>query len=64
MTVEAKHVTIYKAKDGWRWHARDTNGKLVAESGEAYERQGACLSAASQLFPHARIRVQHNGHDA
>lgn len=57
MTVEAHHVTVYRARDGWRWNARDTNGAIVAESGEAYERQAACLAAASSLFPHARITV-------
>ena len=32
-------VTIYEAKDGWRWRARSSNGKIVAESGEAYKRR-------------------------
>lgn len=29
-------VHIYNAKDGWRWHLRARNGRIVAESGEAY----------------------------
>lgn len=31
-------VTVYKAKDGWRWRRRAPNGEIVAESGEAYVR--------------------------
>ncbi len=27
---------IYEAADGWRWHTKAGNGKIVADSGEAY----------------------------
>jgi len=27
---------IYKARDGWRWRMWARNGRLTAESGEAY----------------------------
>ncbi len=36
-------VEIYKAKDGWRWRAKAANGKIVADSGEAYERRVDCV---------------------
>lgn len=29
-------VTIYKAKDGWRWRMVAKNGRIVACSGEAF----------------------------
>jgi uncharacterized protein YegP (UPF0339 family) len=32
-------VDIYCAGDGWRWHVRAKNGRIVAESGEAYTRE-------------------------
>lgn len=31
-------ITVFKAKDGWRWHAKRC-GRIVAEGGEAYHRQ-------------------------
>lgn len=40
---------IYKAKDGVRWRARHRNGNLVAESGEAYERDIDCVRSLSGL---------------
>lgn len=36
---------IYKADDGWRWHLIAQNGRIVAESGEAYEQRGKCMRA-------------------
>lgn len=29
-------VTIYRARDGWRWRAQARNGRIIADSGEAY----------------------------
>ena len=33
---------IYKAKDGWRWRLWARNGRIVAESGEAYRSKWKC----------------------
>jgi len=30
---------IYRARDGWRWRAVRANGRIVADSGEAYTRK-------------------------
>jgi len=30
---------IYHARDGWRWRAVRANGRIVADSGEAYARK-------------------------
>ncbi len=32
-------VRFRKAKDGWRWRVQAANGRIVAESGEAYTRK-------------------------
>lgn len=32
-------IEKYRAADGWRWRLVASNGKTVAESGEAYTRQ-------------------------
>lgn len=29
-------IELYRAVDGWRWRLMSLNGKIVAESGEAY----------------------------
>ena len=31
---------IYQGRDGWRWRAVRANGRIVADSGEAYTRKG------------------------
>jgi len=40
---------VYRARDGWRWHLRARNGRIVAESGEAYTRKSDCITAALRL---------------
>lgn len=29
---------IYRAKDGFRWRLKASNGRIIAESGEAYKK--------------------------
>lgn len=58
MTVEARRVVVYRDAAGeWRWRARDTNGRVVAESGEGYLSKSYALEAAGSLFPEAAIEV-------
>lgn len=40
---------IYKAKDGWRWHLRARNGRIIAESGEAYRAKSQCYKMIYRL---------------
>jgi uncharacterized protein YegP (UPF0339 family) len=49
-------IEIYPAKDGWRWRARMRNGRIVAESGEAYTRK-ADASRAWHRFEAALAKV-------
>jgi uncharacterized protein YegP (UPF0339 family) len=44
-------ITVYRAADGWRWHAKAVNGELVSESGEAYENKSHALEAARRFGP-------------
>lgn len=56
MTVEAHKVEIYEDKAGdWRWRAKDTNGEIVAESGEGYESRTYTEQAVMDLFQNAII---------
>lgn len=49
MTARRNRITIYQARDGWRWHLRATNGRIVAESGEAYSTRNKAARAAHAL---------------
>lgn len=42
-------ILVYKAKDGHRWRMRAPNGRIIAESGEAYTRRGRAFKAATNL---------------
>ena len=39
----------YRARDGWRWHLRAANGRIIAESGEAYSSRCAVERAMWKL---------------
>lgn len=39
-------VEVYQAKDGWRWRLTAANGKVVADSGEAYDTEFNAQRAA------------------
>lgn len=52
-------VRVYPAKDGWRWHLRSRNGRIVAESGEAYSSRRGAESAARLLFDTNDDRLWH-----
>jgi len=45
---------VYKdAAGGFRWRARASNGKVVADSGEAYKRRWAARHAAVRFVAEA-----------
>ena len=43
------HINIWKAKDGYRWHAK-RNGRIVAESGEGYARIASLKKTLNHLM--------------
>lgn len=43
-------VELYLADDGWRWRYLRSNGKCMADSGEAYTRRASGRLAAEHLF--------------
>jgi uncharacterized protein YegP (UPF0339 family) len=49
MTARRNRITIYQARDGHRWRLRATNGRIVAESGEAYSTRNKAARAAHAL---------------
>lgn len=48
---------IYKARDGWRWRLVARNGRIIADSGEAYNRKQACDNAIVRLMTPQKWRV-------
>jgi uncharacterized protein len=36
-------VHVYRAVDGWRWQLKARNGRIIAESGEAYTNRSKCV---------------------
>lgn len=50
VTQHAK-ATVYKAKDGYRWRLTASNGRILADSGEAYVRRYECKLALQRLVP-------------
>lgn len=47
--VKRYTMRVYRAKDGWRWRLVAPNGKVTADSGEAYKRRYDCRVAAWAL---------------
>lgn len=45
----AYRITVYNAKDGWRWRMTAPNHRIVAESGEAYMRRSSAVRAAEAI---------------
>ena len=43
-------MKVYKAADGWRWHIKAPNGRIVADSGEAYAKKDGAKRAAKRLL--------------
>ena len=48
-------VHIWRAKDGYRWRVLASNGRIVAESGEAYTRSYDCKKAFYKLAEHIKL---------
>lgn len=57
MPKSALTLHPYRSKDGWRWRLIASNGRTVADSGEAYTRRSSLMRAARRLAG-ARIVVK------
>ena len=42
-------VSVYKAKDGYRWHRQSENGRIVSESGEGYANKADAIEIAESV---------------
>lgn len=50
-------ASIFEEKREWRWRVKASNGRILADSGESYERKGRCIQMAEKLFPTFNIEV-------
>ena len=45
-----RHVfDVYRSKNGWRWRLWSRNGRIVAESGEAYKQRAAAIKGCEHI---------------
>ncbi len=49
---EPEHIEVYRAEDGFRWRWQAGNGRIMADSGEAYTREGDAVLAAVHASVH------------
>lgn len=54
---------VYKAKDGFRWRLKSGNGRIVAESGEAYKTRAAATAGWSKVRREAFRTIVHQDKD-
>lgn len=52
--MKAPHFEVYRAKDGWRWRLKASNGRIVA-TGEAHTRKADAIRAAAALSGLAEV---------
>jgi uncharacterized protein YegP (UPF0339 family) len=50
-------IRVYQSADGWRWRMVAPNGRVIADSGEAYSRRGNALRAATKFLDAAQNAV-------
>jgi uncharacterized protein YegP (UPF0339 family) len=43
------HFIVYEASDGWRWRLFARNGKVIADSGQAYSRRIDCIRLCGRI---------------
>jgi uncharacterized protein YegP (UPF0339 family) len=51
-------VDVWLAEDGWRWRVVARNGRIRAESGEAYTRRADAVKAYEALMVDAPLTVE------
>lgn len=49
VTMKTYRIEVYEAKDGWRWRMKARNGRIVADSAEAYVSERNAHRAAEEM---------------
>jgi len=50
MTIKTYTIVVYQAADGWRWRMKARNGRIVADSAEAYKKKLSAIEAGLILM--------------
>lgn len=51
-------IQVYKdVAGGWRWRLRASNGRIIADSAEAYTNKAAAIRASERLLELIRSRI-------
>ena len=58
--MNAPKFKVYKAKDGWRWHLKAGNGRIIAQ-GEAHTRKADAERAVATVVTCALFASQKEG---
>ena len=60
MGTKQPRFELYKSKDGFRWRLRASNGKLIADGGEAYVSQRNLEEAVSRVIAASAIASRYD----
>lgn len=50
MAQENPIMQVYRAEDGWRWRLKARNGRIVASSGERFDKKSNAIRAAETVL--------------
>lgn len=56
-TPNARRVTVYEAKDGWRWYAQAGNWKTFDAAEEGKSAKGRVVAHVQRRYPEAELVV-------
>jgi uncharacterized protein YegP (UPF0339 family) len=59
MSTKTPKFEIWEARDGWRWRFLAKNGKLIAESGEAYSSRSGAVRARNRFELLVLLQSEH-----
>lgn len=57
MAARKAKIEKYEAKDGFRWRLKSTNGRIIADSSEAYSSMSALDRAVEGVIAAFRLGV-------
>lgn len=50
MALKQPLFEVYEAKDGWRWALKSKNGRIIADSGQAYSSKRKAIDSVANMI--------------
>ena len=50
MALKQPLFEVYEAKDGWRWALKSKNGRIIADSGQAYSSKRKTIDSVANVI--------------